>query len=87
MDCQERAWLSEAPAQMLQQAVRDCDQAYKNIFDSLKGRRVGRKSAPVREGRTSNLGQLLGNFAQRTRHRQRHARALSLTATVLAHFA
>ncbi|MEB3371955.1 RNA-guided endonuclease InsQ/TnpB family protein [Saccharopolyspora mangrovi] len=39
----ERAWLSEAPAQMLQQAVRDCDQAYTNFFDSLKGRRVGRK--------------------------------------------
>ncbi|CAM02034.1 IS605 OrfB family transposase [Saccharopolyspora erythraea NRRL 2338] len=39
----ERAWLAEAPAQMLQQTIRDCDAAYKNFFDSLKGKRAGRK--------------------------------------------
>ncbi|CAM03775.1 putative transposase [Saccharopolyspora erythraea NRRL 2338] len=44
----ERAWLTDAAAQMLQQAIRDCDQAYKNFFDSLKGRRGGRRMGAPR---------------------------------------
>ncbi|WP_235883398.1 RNA-guided endonuclease InsQ/TnpB family protein [Saccharopolyspora elongata] len=39
----ERAWLANVQHSMLQQAVRDCDMAYKNFFDSLAGRRVGRR--------------------------------------------
>ena len=51
----ERAWLSEAPAQMLQQAVRDCDTAYRNFFDSLKGKRAGRRmGAPRFKSRKDN---------------------------------
>ncbi|MEU0432535.1 RNA-guided endonuclease TnpB family protein [Streptomyces sp. NPDC006290] len=35
----ERAWLSEVSAVVLQQSLRDLDTAYKNFFDSLKGKR------------------------------------------------
>ncbi|WP_017974966.1 zinc ribbon domain-containing protein [Actinopolyspora halophila] len=38
----ERAWLANAQHSMLQQAIRDCDQAYKNFFDSLRGKRAGK---------------------------------------------
>ncbi|MGV9339316.1 RNA-guided endonuclease InsQ/TnpB family protein [Streptomyces sp. NPDC003688] len=41
----ERAWLSEVSAVVLQQALRDLDRAYRNFFDSLKGRRP-RMGAP-----------------------------------------
>jgi putative transposase len=44
----ERAWLSDAPAGVLQQAIRDLDTAYRNFFDSLAGKRKGRKVAPPR---------------------------------------
>ena len=44
----ERAWLGEVSHTMLQQAVRDCDQAYRSFFDSLKGRRQGRRVGPPR---------------------------------------
>ncbi|NYH80411.1 putative transposase [Actinopolyspora biskrensis] len=51
----ERAWLANAQHSMLQQAVRDCDQAYKNFFDSLKGARAGRKvGAPRFKSRKDN---------------------------------
>jgi putative transposase len=40
---QERAWLSEVASVALVQSVRDAQRAYSNWFDSLKGRRNGRK--------------------------------------------
>ena len=39
----ERAWLSEVSAVVLQQSVRDAERAYRNWFDSLSGKRKGRK--------------------------------------------
>ncbi|WP_432105680.1 helix-turn-helix domain-containing protein, partial [Streptomyces sp. bgisy091] len=35
----ERAWLGEVSAVVLQQSLRDLDAAYRNFFDSLKGKR------------------------------------------------
>ena len=35
----ERAWLGEVSAVILQQSLRDLDTAYRNFFDSLKGKR------------------------------------------------
>lgn len=45
---EERAWLTEVSAVVLQQSLRDLDTAYKNFFDSLKGKRQGRKVGPPR---------------------------------------
>ncbi|WP_318216560.1 RNA-guided endonuclease TnpB family protein [Streptomyces sp. SCL15-6] len=45
---EERAWLAEVSAVVLQQSLRDLDAAYKNFFDSLKGKRAGRKVGPPR---------------------------------------
>lgn len=39
----ERAWLSNAPVGVMQQALRDLDTAYRNFFDSLAGKRKGPK--------------------------------------------
>ncbi|MET7687983.1 transposase [Streptomyces sp. NPDC005483] len=39
----ERAWLSDAPVGVMQQALRDLDTAYRNFFDSLSGKRKGPK--------------------------------------------
>lgn len=39
----ERAWLSEVSSVVLQQSVRDAESAYRNWFDSLSGKRKGRK--------------------------------------------
>ncbi|SFM53673.1 putative transposase [Saccharopolyspora antimicrobica] len=39
----ERGWLASVSAVVLQQAFRDADQAYKNFFDSMSGKRAGRK--------------------------------------------
>jgi putative transposase len=39
----ERAWLSNAPVGVMQQALGDLDQAYRNFFDSLSGKRKGPK--------------------------------------------
>ena len=39
----ERAWLAEVSAVPLQQSVRDADRAYRNFFDSIAGKRKGRK--------------------------------------------
>ncbi|QHC26032.1 RNA-guided endonuclease InsQ/TnpB family protein [Streptomyces sp. GS7] len=36
---EERAWLGEVSAVVLQQSLRDLDTAYKNFFDGLKGKR------------------------------------------------
>ncbi|WP_327188956.1 RNA-guided endonuclease TnpB family protein [Streptomyces xinghaiensis] len=44
----ERAWLAEVSAVVLQQSLRDLDTAYKNFFDSLKGKRQGQKVGPPR---------------------------------------
>lgn len=44
----ERAWLTDAPVGVMQQALRDLDQAYRNFFDSLSGKRKGPKVAPPR---------------------------------------
>ncbi|MFI1868323.1 RNA-guided endonuclease InsQ/TnpB family protein [Streptomyces jumonjinensis] len=41
----ERAWLADASAVVLQQSLRDLDTAYRNFFDGLKGRRP-RMGAP-----------------------------------------
>ena len=38
-----RAWLAEVSAVPLQQALADADRAYRNFFDSLRGKRKGRK--------------------------------------------
>ncbi|MGW2981183.1 RNA-guided endonuclease InsQ/TnpB family protein, partial [Streptomyces humidus] len=45
---EERAWLADVSAVVLQQSLRDLDTAYKNFFDSLKGKRQGRKAGPPR---------------------------------------
>ncbi|WP_107094893.1 RNA-guided endonuclease InsQ/TnpB family protein [Streptomyces chattanoogensis] len=45
---EERAWLAEVSAVVLQQSLRDLDAGYKNFFDSLKGKRRGPKVAPPR---------------------------------------
>ncbi|TJY71402.1 transposase [Arthrobacter sp. CAU 1506] len=39
----ERAWLTEVSSVALQQSLADAEAAYRNFFDSLKGRRKGRK--------------------------------------------
>ena len=39
----ERAWLGEVSSVVLQQAVADCNTAYRNFFNSLSGKRKGRK--------------------------------------------
>lgn len=45
---EDRAWLAEVSAVVLQQALRDLDLAYKNFFDSVTGKRKGPKVAPPR---------------------------------------
>ncbi|MFF1278386.1 RNA-guided endonuclease InsQ/TnpB family protein [Streptomyces marokkonensis] len=45
---EERAWLAGVSAVVLQQSLRDLDVAYKNFFDSLRGKRKGRKVGPPR---------------------------------------
>ncbi|MFU8872786.1 RNA-guided endonuclease InsQ/TnpB family protein [Micromonospora sp. SL4-19] len=44
----ERAWLGEVSAVVLQQALADLNAAYRNFFNSLSGKRKGRKIAPPR---------------------------------------
>lgn len=39
----ERAWLADAPSVVLVQAVNDLHRAYRNFFDSLAGKRRGRR--------------------------------------------
>ncbi|WP_327433421.1 RNA-guided endonuclease InsQ/TnpB family protein [Streptomyces sp. NBC_01236] len=41
----ERAWLGEVSAVVLQQSLRDAEQAYRNFFASVKGERKGPKTA------------------------------------------
>ncbi len=44
----ERAWLADVSAVVLQQSLRDLDTAYNNFFNSLTGKRQGRKVGPPR---------------------------------------
>ncbi|MBA8826398.1 putative transposase [Saccharopolyspora lacisalsi] len=39
----EREWLAYAQHSVLQQVIRDCDTAFRNFFDSLSGKRKGRR--------------------------------------------
>ncbi|MDJ0517326.1 MAG: RNA-guided endonuclease TnpB family protein [Trichodesmium sp. MO_231.B1] len=43
---QELVWLKEVASTPLQQSLKDLDQAYKNFFDSCKGKRKGIKVKP-----------------------------------------
>ncbi|RZU49786.1 putative transposase [Krasilnikovia cinnamomea] len=47
-DTEERAWLCEVSAVVLQQALADLNTAYRNYFASVTGKRKGRKVAPPR---------------------------------------
>lgn len=44
----ERAWLGEVSSVVLQQALADLNTAYRNFFNSVTGKRKGRKVAPPR---------------------------------------
>lgn len=44
----ERGFLSEVSVVVLQQALADCDRAWRNFFNSLKGKRQGPKLGPPR---------------------------------------
>jgi putative transposase len=44
----QRAWLGEVSAVVLQQALADLNTAYRNFFNSITGKRQGRKVAPPR---------------------------------------
>ena len=44
----ERAWLGEVSTAVLQQALADLNTAYRNFFNSITGKRKGRKVAPPR---------------------------------------
>lgn len=44
----ERAWLGDVSSVVLQEAVADLNAAYRNFFNSLSGKRKGRKMAPPR---------------------------------------
>ncbi|MGW2258134.1 RNA-guided endonuclease InsQ/TnpB family protein [Streptomyces sp. NPDC001780] len=50
---EERAWLGEVSAVVLQQSLRDLDAAYRNFFDGLKGKRP-RMGAPRFTSRKDN---------------------------------
>ncbi|MFJ8712501.1 RNA-guided endonuclease InsQ/TnpB family protein [Streptomyces violaceus] len=45
---EERAWLADVSAVVLQQSLRDLDTAYKSFLDSLRGKRQGGKVGPPR---------------------------------------
>jgi putative transposase len=44
----ERAWLGEVSSVVLQQALADLNTAYRNFFNSVTGKRNGRRVAPPR---------------------------------------
>ena len=44
----ERVWLGEVSSVVLQQALADLNTAYRNFFNSISGKRKGRKVAPPR---------------------------------------
>ncbi|MFF3091072.1 RNA-guided endonuclease InsQ/TnpB family protein [Streptomyces nojiriensis] len=45
---EERAWLADVSAVVLQQSLRDLDGAFKSFFDSILGKRKGPRVAPPR---------------------------------------
>ncbi|MEV5017272.1 RNA-guided endonuclease InsQ/TnpB family protein [Streptomyces sp. NPDC053780] len=45
---EERAWLADVSAVVLQQSLRDLDAAYKNFFDGIRGKQKGRRVGPPR---------------------------------------
>ncbi|WP_335986900.1 RNA-guided endonuclease InsQ/TnpB family protein [Glycomyces sp. MUSA5-2] len=49
----ERSWLAEVSTVPLQQALRDCQAAYRNFFESLTGKRAGDRVGPPRFRRRS----------------------------------
>ncbi|NJK35991.1 MAG: IS200/IS605 family element transposase accessory protein TnpB [Oscillatoriales cyanobacterium SM2_2_1] len=51
---EEREWLGEVSVIPLQQSIRDLGVAWKNFFDSLKGKRGGAKIKPPRFKKKSN---------------------------------
>ena len=50
----EREWLNNVSAVALQQSLRNLDKAYKNYFDSLKGKRKGKKSGSPKFKKRTN---------------------------------
>ena len=74
----ERGWLGECSNIVLQQALRDCDAAYKNFFDSLSGKRAGgRVGAPRLKSRKDNRQAIrlhTGGFSIRSTGKLRLAR-------------
>jgi putative transposase len=51
---EERAWLKDVSSVALQQSLRNLDVAYKNFFDSCKGKRKGKKVNPPRFKKKTN---------------------------------
>lgn len=70
---------------MLQQAIRDCDQAYKDFFDSLKSKRVGKRvGAPRFKSRKDNRQAIrlrTGGFSIRANGKLRLARIGDVTVS------
>jgi putative transposase len=51
---EERTWLKDVSSVALQQSLRNLDVAYKNFFDSCKGKRKGKKVNPPRFKKKTN---------------------------------
>jgi putative transposase len=51
---EERAWLKDVSSVALQQSLKNLDVAYKNFFDSCKGKRKGKKVNPPRFKKKTN---------------------------------
>lgn len=51
---EERQWLKDVSSVPLQQSLRHLDKAYKNFFDSCKGKRKGQKVKPPRFKKKTN---------------------------------
>ncbi len=61
---EERKWLGEVSAVPLQQSLRNLSTAYKNFFDSIKGKRKGKKVNPPRfKSRRSKQSAIFTNNA------------------------
>ncbi|WP_236506589.1 helix-turn-helix domain-containing protein, partial [Tychonema sp. BBK16] len=51
---EERAWLNDVSSVPLQQSIKQLDIAYKNYFNSLKGKRKGKKLGQPRFKKKTN---------------------------------
>lgn len=61
---EERAWLTDVSSVPLQQSLRQLDTAYKNFFDSLKGKRKGKKvNSPKFKKKSNQQSALFANTA------------------------